>query len=222
MTEPSTTWLIYLVTNKVNGKRYVGMTRGDRLARRRNEHYGAARKGYRWPLQAAIRKYGKDALEFSVLQTCTSRVEACEAEISLIAAMKPEYNVSKGGDGTSYWEGRKRNPETIEKMRAAMLGRPGYWTGKKRSQETNAKVSATKKGVKNPAAVEIMRIHGTKVREAANKVRQRPVVCLDNGLRFESAKQASLYYGGHRSTVTVAVRNGWKAFGKKFVYEVRP
>jgi group I intron endonuclease len=194
MTAPTTTgWLIYLATNTVNGHRYIGLT--SRWRERPNEHFRIARQGVRWPFQAAIRKYGREAFTFSVLQTCHSRAAACKAEISLIASTKPEYNASKGGDGLS------------------------YWTGKKRSPETKAKISATKKGQKNPSAIQTMLVHGSKVRAASNQARQRPVLCLSDGLHFSSAREAARHYGSHRGSVTQAIRRGWRLFDKRFVYD---
>lgn len=94
--------LVYMATNKINGKRYIGMTR-QTMEYRRSAHYHRAEtgiKGYGAPrISAAIRKYGRDAFEWCVLETDLSIEGAKQKEIELIALLKPEYNVTKGGDG---------------------------------------------------------------------------------------------------------------------------
>jgi hypothetical protein len=56
---------VYLITNTVNGKRYVGKT--HRASRKRwADHCSAAKRGSQYPLHCAIRKYDKDA--FAVVE----------------------------------------------------------------------------------------------------------------------------------------------------------
>ena len=62
--------LVYLATNKVNGMRYVGLTRRSTLAPRINEHFANARnstKGSYKTIAHAIRVYGEDAFQFEIL-----------------------------------------------------------------------------------------------------------------------------------------------------------
>jgi len=53
----SSTGYVYLVTNTVNGKKYVGCTRVT-VSRRWIQHRSAAKNGSPFALHQAIRKYG--------------------------------------------------------------------------------------------------------------------------------------------------------------------
>lgn len=91
---------IYIVTNTVNGKQYVGIT--NSLAKRWNRHKNA--KGSAPALHAAIKKYGLDAFVFSHIADAFDSEAAKNIEIMLIAehnTIAPHgYNLTSGGDGT--------------------------------------------------------------------------------------------------------------------------
>ena len=84
--------MIYLVTNNVNGKRYIGKTT-QAIEKRWYQHCKNAEYGNDTYLYRAIRKYGKDNFTVEVL---------CEGlddeEILMIEHHSPEYNMTKGGD----------------------------------------------------------------------------------------------------------------------------
>lgn len=136
-TDPSC--VVYMATNKINGKRYVGATK-LRFTKRRDRHFWEAKnckKGC--PIfHSAIRKYGEDAFEWTILAEANSVDELIKLEISLIALLKPEYNVTIGGRG---FVGAKHSLETRAAMSKAHKGK------KKppRSQQTRAKMSAIAK-----------------------------------------------------------------------------
>ena len=48
---------------------------------------------------AAIRKYGESAFQWVELLKCESLKAAMDKEIELIAELKPEYNITRGGQG---------------------------------------------------------------------------------------------------------------------------
>jgi group I intron endonuclease len=94
---------VYLVTNLVNGKLYVGCTKAT-LKHRWVQHLSAAKKGSPLALHAAIRKYG--AVNFTIERVETvkgAHADLMEAEIRYIAAYKSAsplgYNLTSGGDG---------------------------------------------------------------------------------------------------------------------------
>ena len=89
---------IYKITNKVNGKSYIGQTRNSvefRWRQHKNNKNGYA-------LHAAIRKYGAENFEVETLEKCDiSRLD--EREIYYIDkydTFNNGYNLSKGGDCT--------------------------------------------------------------------------------------------------------------------------
>ena len=85
--------MIYLITNTHNGKRYVGKTT-QQLEKRWYQHRRNAASGKNTWLYKAIRKYGEDA--FTVVPVCEG---GNDEERAIIAQLKPEYNLTTGGDG---------------------------------------------------------------------------------------------------------------------------
>jgi group I intron endonuclease len=85
--------MIYLITNTVNGKRYIGKT-SRTIEVRWYHHCKNAEYGLDNYLYKAIRKYGKD--NFTIEYLCDG---LDEEEVVMIEAYSPEYNMTKGGDG---------------------------------------------------------------------------------------------------------------------------
>lgn len=86
--------MIYLITNTVNNKRYIGKT--IRAVEERWYYHldSALKRNSQTHLHRAIRKYGADA--FVIEGLCDG---LNDEEIKMIAELKPEYNMTKGGDG---------------------------------------------------------------------------------------------------------------------------
>ena len=65
---------IYLITNLINNKKYVGQSLN--IQKRWNQHCSAAfnphNKGYDYPLYQAFRKYGINNFSFEILEECNS------------------------------------------------------------------------------------------------------------------------------------------------------
>ena len=110
---PDTKHIVYLATNVANGKRYVGYT-SQGLIKRRQRHIthacGDEKRATRFA--AALRKYGADAFTWQVLAVFDTRHEGLSEEVRLIAGIKPEYNVTAGGDGRPGVPAWNRKPVT--------------------------------------------------------------------------------------------------------------
>jgi hypothetical protein len=91
---------IYLITNSVNNKQYVGLTIGT-LPDRLKQHFAAARKGRKAPLPNAIRKYGESVFSIQLIRAdAQSYEELQDQEINEIAARNTNrngYNSAVGG-----------------------------------------------------------------------------------------------------------------------------
>lgn len=117
---------IYIVLNKINGKKYIGKTITS-LKRRWSSHVSAAKCDKRlFPLHSAIRKYGPSAFDVREITTATfdDKNFLSAIERALIAHFKTKipsgYNLTDGGDGGP---GLKPSEETKEKLRVALKDR---------------------------------------------------------------------------------------------------
>lgn len=154
---------VYLATNKVNGKQYVGKTVRS-LADRRKAHERSAFKGSMLPFHCALRKYGLDVFEWIEVEEIEDEEDLIKAEIESIAwfgSKAPKgYNLTDGGDG-GRGSGFHHTPETIAKVSAGNKGKVrsaefkakvgDFWRGKKRSESNVAKLRAANLGKKHSA-----------------------------------------------------------------------
>jgi group I intron endonuclease len=117
---------VYLLYNTANAKYYVGQTKISVQRRWCQHNYFAQNQKYakgRSHLAAAIRKYGKESFDLSILNdVCQTQQELNECEklwIRILQADNPKfgYNLGAGGEGVTL------TPAVIEKMRFAKLGR---------------------------------------------------------------------------------------------------
>ena len=146
--------IIYIATNQINGKQYVGKTVRP-LSERRVTHQLNATKGQKSAFYNALRKYGFDAFDWDVVIDDVPDDDLNSLEIENIKWFDSKapngYNLTDGGDGLNNptqetrdkigLANKNRPPEVIEKMRMAQLG-------KKASLETRAKMSLKRKGKK--------------------------------------------------------------------------
>jgi predicted GIY-YIG superfamily endonuclease len=65
---------VYLATNKLNGKRYIGVT-GKGMGERRSQHEANARRGREGKLYDDLRKYGPRGFVWTVL--CAGKPVIC-------------------------------------------------------------------------------------------------------------------------------------------------
>lgn len=94
---------IYVITNKINGKQYVGQTSSS-LEERFKQHVSDShrRPFEKRPLYDAMNKYGSDNFSISLLEECPIQ-EVDIKEIYWIGKLdtyKKGYNATLGGEGT--------------------------------------------------------------------------------------------------------------------------
>lgn len=144
--------IVYLITNKINGKKYVGQHIGSDLKKYWYRKAWRALAGYTTgqALANAIRKYGKDAFEIKPLVIIGTKEELNYYEIGLIKSLNTKvpsgYNVTDGGEGT---HGHVRTAEEKAAISRALTGRvkPNYkLMGVPRTEETKRRISEGHRG----------------------------------------------------------------------------
>ena len=97
---------IYLIENKINGKKYIGQTTCS-VKERFKQHLKDSRKHLERPLYRAISKYGKENFEIQELEKCSIEKlnEREQYWIQYYNTFYGEgYNATLGGEGTIYWD----------------------------------------------------------------------------------------------------------------------
>lgn len=90
---------IYTITNQVNQKMYVGLTRKDNPYERWKKHIDDSKYRPEYPIHKAIKKYGVDNFKFRVIEECNDNI-AEEREIHYIQkynSFYQGYNATLGG-----------------------------------------------------------------------------------------------------------------------------
>lgn len=110
--------LVYLLTNKMTDKKYVGIT-GQLLSARWQRHRMDARTGFKSYLCRALRKYGPENFSLEVIATASNRADLQKLEIEYIEKLNTRspngYNMTIGGDGRH----EPHSDETRKKMSEA-------------------------------------------------------------------------------------------------------
>ena len=108
--------IIYKITNKINGKAYIGQT-VQPFKRRLSQH----RENRKSLIGRAIHKYGWENFTVEILERCTSREELNEREKYYIAfynTVCPNgYNLTEGGGNFSPSKAARKNMSIGQKRR---------------------------------------------------------------------------------------------------------
>lgn len=142
---------IYTITNKVNGKLYVGLSNNvhHRFSQHKSDlNHNRHSNPY---LQNAWNKYGADAFEFKLLKCCKPRYLARFERVNIrkfrSSYRENGYNLDEGGTGI-----HTRSEETLKKLREQKLGEKNPQYGIPHTLEHNAKIS------KNMSSTGIFRV----------------------------------------------------------------
>lgn len=176
---------IYCYKNVLSNKVYIGQTYD--INRRITEHKSKALRGYKEKFYNAIRKYGFNNFEFSVLYTFQSKslerltILLDSMESFLIRKFDSYYN----GYNSTLGGHSKRGYSLPESFKEKCRNR-------RHTQETKQRMSISAKGRKPPTDTLL------KMRESAkgNSRRNKAVLLFINGVpvkEFSSVKEAALY-----------------------------
>lgn len=224
---------IYMLTDKRNGKKYIGKHNGS------NKNYFTGGKIPR----LIIKKHGRDVFVRIILENNIRNLEELnEKEMFYIEhnnTFNNGYNCTKGGDGGGEWIyqkteqekerirkikreknlGRVFSKETRKKMSISKKGIPlteehkrnisinnaKPFLGKKHSLATKRKISKKKIGIKNPSHSKFM---------SNNNPRSKPISI--NGVIYKDISEAHVVLGASRTTVRRRLNSKDKQFKKWF------
>lgn len=148
---------VYMHTNRINGKAYIGITCNG-VRHRLFAHESLARHGGNLPFHRAIRKYGIEAFDTVVLAVCNGLDDARKAEREFIAIHGTfglnGYNATEGGEGT---KGTVQSPARRKEISE-------HFKAMHRSEQHCKRISASLSGVSRPymAALNKERLAGKK------------------------------------------------------------
>lgn len=174
---------IYRITNKQNGKSYIGKT-GMNFGDRWDSHRALlnADKHDNRHLQNAWNKYGADAFEFAIVECVSSPERLNELEIKYIQQYRDAgacYNISPGGDGGCNL-GKHLSEETKRKIgdknRVNMTGRKLPEETRKRMSEAQLRRTWTEEQLERQRKVSrstnLGRIRSDEAKEHLRKINQ--------------------------------------------------
>ncbi len=214
---------VYLVTNIINQKKYVGQTTYT-ASHRWKGHCNSKTFGY---LRRAIAFYGRDKFKVEVLEVVATREELGEREkyyIQKFNTLAPNgYNIAKGGFHTPmseetklkiglFHKGRKHSVESKIKMseshknisdqtRAKMRESQ---KGKKHSDETKLKIAQGNKGKTVSEHVRLKIRESRKLSQRAMEAHEKSkknIICVETGEVFQGVESVLKKFNIGRSTL---------------------
>jgi Straboviridae intron-associated endonuclease 1 len=154
---------IYKITNRLNGKFYIGKSINIKYRFKYHKCPMNFNKYPNSPLYKSAKKYGWDNFELSIIEDIDNIDLLNEREIFWISKLKPEYNCTKGGEGTY---GRIVTEEQRRKMSEKIKGR-------KYSQEHCDNIGKSKNGYRPTEKTLQLRASTRKPFKHSEKARQK-------------------------------------------------
>lgn len=227
---------IYITTNLINGKRYIGQHKGEV-----NDSY----LGSGVLFSKALEKYGKENFKKEILEEC-SEEELNEKErywIKKFNALEDEsfYNLTEGGQEGDGWQACQRymlaHPDFSKEVYKENGRRVHEWLDNHpevKQQNINTMLDAAHRWQKDHP--EEVKKHMKKVNEAKEKwqkehpeeyqkeidrwrkagsiANSRKVVCTTTGEVFESVSSAARHYGLAQPNISKVLKGERKSCGK--------
>ena len=231
-------YCVYIHINKINNKKYVGITKTS-IIKRWGKNGSGYTKSKGSVFGSAIEKYGWDNFIHEIFAENLSKERACALEIILIETLRTRdkrygYNVQPGGQlGNA---GVVFSEESIAKMRAAKVGR-------KLSEEHKQHISDSLKGHKPASFTEaskeklrlanlgktlsdetrakisdtltgIVRSEETKQKISDNHANKHGVFCPQLNEYFDVMSDVTKKYGISRANIDKCIKGERKSAGK--------
>lgn len=234
-------YFIYLTTNLINHKKYIGY------------HYGYENDDYLGSgvlLQKALKEYGRQNFKRQILEICKTQEEAFEQEkywIKYYNAVENQdfYNISEGGEFDAGWSQAnkwfknhpeqaqqiyqqniqnvqswwKEHPEELEKNNKNLIENAKKWREEypEKVKEHMKKVNQAKEQWQKEHPLE----HQQQIdawRKAGSDANSQKIQCITTGEIFDSISEAArryTCYGCSQPNITKVLKGERQSCGKK-------
>lgn len=201
---------IYMITNLINSKIYIGKTINS-IKQRMCEHisFGNRNKTKIMLISRAIQKYGKENFSIQILTECNNIQDLNEWEIMFIHLAKNKsvypygcYNIAEGGKGgdTYTYLSEIDKQKRIEKMKKSrMMQLYGFKHTEENKKKISSKMMGNKNAKGNKYSEETKKKMSSRMkgRTANNKGKkmldeQKLKISISQKLRWEKYKRNSL------------------------------
>lgn len=213
--------IIYKATNKINGVVYIGQTIQS-LQERKIAHQGDAHRNSLVYFHRAIRKYGKENFEWTILCETDSKQKLNILEKFYIATyrkMAQLYNRTDGGEGSFGYiptvETKRKQSISLKGKyggeKHPMWGKPSLKRGIKLSDEVRKKISEGHKG-QIPWNKGKTGIYSEEARKKIREARAKQIFPEETKLKKSIAMMGKKnhFYGKYHSEETKAkMRLAW-------------
>jgi group I intron endonuclease len=151
--------VVYCFRNKITGKVYIGKTVKSMRTRWKTHHWHAFSNNSPAFFHRALRKYGEEAFELSILATATTNDELCRLEKKYIQELQADnadtgYNLTSGGEGSIGYhpskETRLKLSRATSGTRNPNYGKASVWRGKPLPLAAKIKLSIANSGSSHP------------------------------------------------------------------------
>jgi len=208
---------IYKITNKINGKFYIGQS--INIKSRIADHFSLCRSSKNYPISRAIAKYGKENFDVDILAICQIS-ELNKKERYYIKKFKPDYNVSSGGVGN---RGHKVSAET---KKVLSIKSKLNWLKKTDEEKLKVIINLNCNRWELLPEKEKQRLKLKRLFKSLDKlftpykglIREKPVLQLDIEnkkiiKKFHSVKSAATFVNIHDSGITSVLKGKQKTAG---------
>ena len=219
--------IVYLITNKVNGKQYVGQTIRS-LEERWKDHCRVRDENY---FHRAIRKYGPENFSLEIIDTAETDEELDEKEIFWIKELNTlfpnGYNLKEGGDVSMRGRLGINNPKSRLLYQFRLDGSlvNGYYGAGDASRRTgygnNAIIRSLRHGFPLTGECVWMYADEFTVPRLAELIdnyrgkRWKSVVCIETGEVFNSMTEAARKYDTYPNSISACCAGRLKTTGGK-------
>lgn len=204
---------IYKITNKINGKIYIGQT--VRNVKVRFKEHCRHKNTY---IERAIQKHGDKNFIVETICEADSIDKLNELEKKYISLYKSNdvnfgYNLCEGGKNTKGFRHKKESKLKMSEAKSKLyMGNKNPFYGKHHSKEQCEKWSIQRKGLSHMSEESRKKLF--------NSHHKSPVINITTNERFNSIKEAAEKYGIEATHITRVCKGKRKSCkGYQFVYD---